>query len=350
MSINQIVTPLDSAVLETKDQYAVYFRIVQHAFDEMVRSIVDHEICNPLEVSFLEQYCELLTYSLEAFRIKYLYDEEHKMKIDLTESGFPNYLEFRYLKNDLALKHEHIERLPEVEALKKEFLRSLLRKKQAVPQKKLEQAAAIVYYSSVKQQYIFKKFVQGKIIKIENDKNTPYLVSWSFYDVSANRPFICYMYFDLYKEKLADYTQSIYEVLEQVCDRDMSLDMMAYAVDKKLPKLLPKKFKIIDLGPLHSVFAKDELEITHVILEGIVKKRLKLASHAISMSMREITSKGEFTDGNFFNKQVLQLWNEEHRQTYLMAPHRVMQALYDKIPEHISKLSKEPIEISTLKL
>lgn len=350
MSINQIVTPLDSAVLETQEQYVVYFKIVKHAFTELVRSMVENNICNSLEISFLEQYCELLTYSLEAFRVKYLYDEEHRMRIDLTESGFPNYLEFRYLKNDLALKHEHIERLPKVEDLKKEFLESLLRYKEPVPMKKLEQAAAIIYYSSVKRQYIFKKFVQGKIVKIENDKETPYMVSWSFYDVTLNRPFICFMYFDLYKENVADYTQDIYEVLEQVCDRDMSLDMMAYAVDKKLPKLLPKKLRKLDLGPLHSVFAKDELEITHVILEGILKKRLKLSSHAISLSMQEIVSKGEFTEGSIFNKQIHQHWKNKKTKNYLMAPHREMQALYDKIPEYINQLSHEPIEIKSLKL
>lgn len=349
-SINQIVTPLDSAVLETKEQYVVYFKIVNHAFGQMVEKLMEHEICNPLELSFIKQYCELLTYSLEAFRVKYLFDEEEKMRIDLTESGFPNYLEFRYLINDLALKGEHISKLPKPEDLKEEFLESLLKHKEPVAKRKLEQAASIVYYSSVQKNYIFKRFVQGKIIKIENNPDAPYLVSWSFYDISMNRPFICFMYFDLHKTDVNEATESIYDVLEKSADRNMSLDMMAYAIDKKLPKVLPKKFRKIDLGPLHNVFAKDELEITHLILEGIVNKTLKLPACAISLSIDEIHSTGQFTEGSFFNKQVLQVWETKKTENYVFTTHRVMQMLYDRIPESINKLTKEPIEIPQLKL
>jgi len=349
-SINQIVTPLDSAVLENKDQYAVYYKIINHAFGQMVDKLMEHEICNPLELSFIKQYCELLTYSLEAFRVKYLFDEEEKMRVDLTESGFPNYLEFRYLINDLALKSEHISKLPKPELLKEEFLESLLKYKEPVPKRKLEQAASIVYYSSVQKNYIFKRFVQGKIIKIENNPDAPYLVSWSFYDISLNRPFICFMYFDLHKTDVDEATEAIYDILEKSADRDMSLDMMAYAIDKKLPKVLPKKFRKIDLGPLHNVFAKDELEITHLILEGIINKTLKLPACAVSLSIDEIHSTGQFSEGSFFSKQVLQVWESKKTESYVFTTHRVMQMLYDRIPESMNKLTKEPIEIPQLKL
>ena len=72
MALHDIVTPLDSAVLENKEQYQVYFKIVNHAFEALFKRIQEQEICNPLEISFLEQYAELITYSLEAFRVKYL--------------------------------------------------------------------------------------------------------------------------------------------------------------------------------------------------------------------------------------------------------------------------------------
>jgi len=350
MSINQIVTPLDSAVLENKEQYSVYFKIVKHAFGEMVKNMEAYDVCNTLELSFFKQYCELLMYSLEAFRVKYLFDDEEKMRIDLTESGFPNYLEFRYLINDLALRGEHISKLPDPNALKEEFLETLLKHKEPISKRRLEQAGSIVYYTSVEKNHIFKRFVQGKIIKIENSKDTPFLVSWSFYDISMNRPFICFMYFDLHKTSVADYTEEIYDVLERVADRDMSLDMMAYAIDKKLPKLLPKKLRKIDLGPLHNVFAKDELEITHVILEGIIKKTLKLSACAVSLSIDEIISTGTFSEGSFFNKQELQVWESRKPEKYVFTSHRVMQMLYDKIPESINTLTKEPIEIPELKL
>ena len=349
MSINQIVTPLDSAVLETKDQYKVYFKIVNHAFSELVNSIMKESICTDAEATFVKQYCELLMYSLEAFRIKYLFDDDEKMRIDLTESGFPNYLEFRYLFNDLELKQEHVSKLPEIEKVKSEFLETLLKEKKPIADRKLQQAASIIYYSSVKAQFIYKRFVQGKILPVMG-LDAQYMVSWSFYDVTSNRPFICFMYFDLHKEKIEDVKEEIYKVLENNVDRDLDVDMMAYAIDKKLTYIFPKRIKKIGLGPLHSVFAKDEMKVTHVILKAIIDKTFDLSAYAISVKIDEAVSTSEYKEGNFFNKQVLQLWESEKTKNYLFCPHRVMQSLYDNIPETINALTGNPIEIQSLKL
>ncbi len=349
MSINQIVTPLDSAVLETKEQYKVYFKIVSHAFSELVNSIMKENICTAAEATFVKQYCELLTYSLEAFRIKYLFDDNEKTRIDLTESGFPNYLEFRYLFNDLELKQEHVSKLPDVAKVKSEFLETLLKEKQPIADRKLQQAASIIYYSSVKPQFIYKRFVQGKILPVIG-LDAQYMVSWSFYDVTFNRPFICFMYFDLHKEIIEDVKGEIYKVLESTVDRDLDVDMMAYAIDKKLTYVFPKRIKKIDLGPLHSVFAKDEMEVTHVILKAIIDKTFDLSAYAISVKIDEAVSTSEFKEGNFFNKQVLQVWETKKSKNYLFCPHRVMQSLYDNIPETINSLTGNPIEIPSLKL
>ena len=349
MSINQIVTPLDSAVLETKEQYKVYFKIVAHAFSELVSSIEKENICTDAETTFVKQYCELLTYSLEAFRVKYLFDDDEKMRVDLTESGFPNYLEFRYLYNDLELKQEHVSKLPDTSKVKSEFLETLLKEKQPINDRRLHQAASVIYYSSVEKQFIYRRFVQGKILPVMG-LDASHMVSWSFYDVTSNRPFICFMYFDLQKEKVEDIKQEIYTVLENTADRDMDIDMMAYAIDKKLPYVFPKRIKKIDLGPLHSVFAKDELEVTHVILKAIVEKIFDLSAYAISLHISEAVSTSEFKEGNFFNKQILQVWEKSKPKNYLFCPHRVMQSLYDNIPETINALTGNPIEIPSLKL
>jgi len=169
----------------------------------LVNSIEKENICTDAETTFVKQYCELLTYSLEAFRIKYLFDDDEKMRVDLTESGFPNYLEFRYLYNDLELKQEHVRKLPDVAKVKAEFLETLLKEKQPINDRKLHQAASVIYYSSVEKQFIYKRFVQGKILPVMG-LDAEHMVSWSFYDVTANRPFICFMYFDLHKEKVEE--------------------------------------------------------------------------------------------------------------------------------------------------
>jgi len=189
------------------------------------------------------------------------------------------------LFNDLELRDEYLGRLTPIATLKEEFLDTLLRKKEPVSKSKLFQASSIVYYTSVNKQFIFNRFVQGKILKAPEDVDADLLISWSFYDVSHNRPFICFMYFNYDGKDVNDYRDAIYEVLKVVADRDMALDTLAYTIDRKLPKVFPKFIKRIDLGPLHNVFAKDEHAVTHTILESIGKKDIPLESYAFSLRM-----------------------------------------------------------------
>ena len=129
----------------------------------------------------------------------------------------------------------------------------------------------------------------------------------------------------------------------------MALDTMAYAIDRKLPSVFPRYLKRIDLGPLHNVFAKDENLITHTILESIGKKEIPLESFAVSMTIDEVFSGSEFKEGSFFNKQILQKWSKVITQAYVFAPHRIIQLLYNKASDVMSKLALPPIELSSFK-
>ncbi len=268
----------------------------------------------------------------------------------MIESGFPNYLEFRYLFNDLSLRENYIKKLKDVTELQEEFLDQLLRVKKPVKRDKLFQAASIVYYTSVDQKFIYNRFVQGKIIDAPGESNENYMTSWSFFDVSSNRPFVCFMYFDYYGKDINNDKEKIYEVLNTVADRDMSLDTMAYAIDRKLVDVHPKHIKRIDLGPFHNVFAKDENIVTHAILQSIAKKEIPLESYALSIKMDEVFSGSEFTEGGYFSKQTLQKWSKIVEQKYIFAPHRIIQLLYSKTPEIMNELAKPPIQISELKM
>lgn len=200
-----IVTPLDSAELDSKEQYVFYHKMIDFSLKELIVAVQQKQILSKIEIQLFKQYCDLLLYSIEAMRVKYMYDEEENMKVDLTESSFPNYLEFRYLFNDLELREEFLGRLTNVEDLKKEFLDTLMRRKEPISKRKLFQASSIVYYSSAKKEYIFNRFVQGKILEAPKQSFADHLVSWSFYDVTHNRPFICYMYFNYDGRNIQDY-------------------------------------------------------------------------------------------------------------------------------------------------
>ncbi|WP_158838424.1 hypothetical protein [Polaribacter sp. L3A8] len=341
-----ITTPLDSALLDSKEQYVFYHKMVDFVLKELIVSVQQEKLCTHQELLLFKQYSDLLLYSIEAMRIKYMYDEEDNMKVDLTDSGFPNYLEFRFLYNDLELRNQYLDKLKDVDTLKAEFLNTLLVKKQPIKRLDLFKASSFVYYTSVEKKYIFNRFVQGKILTAKQGQNYQYMTSWSFYDVSHNRPFICYMYFN-YDGKIDK--EKIYEVLKETADREMSLDTMAYNIDRKLPDIQPKHLKRIDFGPFHNVFAKDENEITHAILSGIAKKEIALESYALSLKIDEVFSGDTFTEGSFFSKQTMQKWSEVIQQKYVFAPHRIIQLLHNQTPRTLDKLAKPPIEVSALK-
>ena len=339
-----IVTPLDSAVLDSKEQYVFYHKMLDFVLNELLNKIQQQNLCSTQELTIFKQYTDLFLYSIEAMRVKYMYSEDENMKIDLTDSGFPNYLEFRYLYNDLELRKEYINKLENPEDLKEEFLDTLLRKKKPVKHRRLYQASSTVYYNSVNPKYIFNRFVQGKVIEAPENSPAELLTSWSFYDVSDNRPYICFMYFNYEGKKRKENKEDLYKVLKDTAYRNMALDTMAYNIDRKLPEIHPKYIKRVDLGPLHNVFAKDEHEVTHVILEGIAKKEIPLESYALSFKTDEVFSASTFTEGGFFSKQTYQKWNEVDHRKYVFAPHRIIQLLHNKTPQIFAQLAKEPIQ------
>jgi hypothetical protein len=345
-----ITTPLDSAVLDSKEQYVFYHKMVDFALKELIVRMQQYQLCTYQELILFKQYSDLLLYSIDAMRIKYMYDEEDHMKIDLTESGFPNYLEFRFLYNDLELRKEYTSKLVDTQTLKESFLDTLLRQKQSIKKTDLFKAASIIYYTSVKREFIFNRFVQGKILESPKGSNYQYVTSWSFFDVSHNRPFVCFMYFDYDGKNIEKAKDELYEVLKESADREMALDTMAYAIDRKLAEIHPKHLKRIDLGPFHNVFAKDENEITHAILSGIAKKEIPLESYALSLKIDEVFSGDTYTEGGFFTKQTMQKWSEVVPQKYIFAPHRIIQLLHNQTPEVLHKLAKEPIQMADLKI
>lgn len=345
-----IVTPLDSAILDSKEHYVFYHKMVKDGLHKMLKAVEDENLLKNQEQVFLKQYADLLLYSIEAMRVKYMYDEEDNMKVDLTDSGFPNYLEFRYLYNDLELRASYIDKLESVTTLKEEFLETLLKKKEPIRRSRLFQASSTVYYSSVKQQYIFNRFVQGKIIEAPKNSPAEFMTSWSFYDVSWNRPYVCFMYFDYDGKQVVDIKEDLYKILKEGADREMALQTMAHNIDRKIKNVLPKEIKRVDMGPFHNVFAKDENEITHAILEGIGNRELPLESYAFSFKVYSVVTGGSFKEGGFFNKQVLQNWKEVNKYKYVFAPHRVIQLLHNKAQDVLDALAKQPIEIEDLKM
>ena len=115
------------------------------------------------------------------------------------------------------------------------------------------------------------------------------------------------MYFDYDgKDPLKD-KEDIYEVLSKVADRQMDLDTMAYGIDRRLKRVLPKHIKRLDVGAFHNVFAKDENELTHTILEAIAKKEVPLEAYALSFKVHEVCLEAHFKKVDFLTSKCYKI-------------------------------------------
>ena len=88
MSVNHIVTPLDSATLDTKEQYTFYHKMVDFVLKELIVSIQHKHICTYKEVTFFKQYCDVLLYSIDLRQSSFLWindlaEPEHLFNIPI---------------------------------------------------------------------------------------------------------------------------------------------------------------------------------------------------------------------------------------------------------------------------
>ena len=58
-----IVTPLDSAELDSKDQYVFYHKMIDFTLKELLIAVQDKQILNKQEILLFKQYTDLLLYS-----------------------------------------------------------------------------------------------------------------------------------------------------------------------------------------------------------------------------------------------------------------------------------------------
>jgi len=349
LELQAIPTEFDNAMLESDDQYAEYFKIVNHALTNFLnhsQEMIDEDALTVMETKITKQYCLLLLNTLGAMRLRYLHDEDNSLHLDMTLSGFPNFNEMRYIVNDLEAKETRLQDFPEELELKEHILQHIMKRKEHVPKRLLHKASLFKYYSSIDADNLFHRFTQGKIVQgVDSDR----IVSWSFYDISANRTFLCFLHFDI-TEKEID-TQALYTSIQKHGYRLTPLEVMANQIDVDIPNLKPKMLKCLDMGPLFSTFAKDEHEITHTLLEGIKNKELSPNAFALKVRVDVLKATGEreVKKENFLYErtQILQTYTIANREMgstyhheYVFAPHRVLQLLSDKLPEFDINITK----------
>ncbi len=357
MDISQIITPDDALKLESHQQYQFYFDLVQHAMNTVVegaKRLHDDKISQQ-ETEFIRLSAERILYTLKGLELRYLHIDENTMEIDVTESGYPNYSALRFLNNEIAfIEKEKNVKVDEVNNLVDGFVEKLMTKKERIGKEEISTAAFSLFHNTIEKQQLFNNFVWGAVRPSEL-KEYDYVAYWMNYDVLYNRPFVSVMYFDIDEEKNSGMQkfdeQAIIKVVKGTVPAS-TVQSVIYDIDKNLEELEPKLFKRIDLGPLFSIFSRDDKNISITLRNAIKEKNLPIDSFAVEIIIDQVKSTGILETGSrfsFIKKSTIQNWSEAERDGYLMAPHAVIQYLFNNNEALIKQLAKHPIDVEPIK-
>jgi len=258
------------ALFDDKNEYALYFSLLRRVFSLLLgwyqpkEKKGDAEV--RLEAQFVDNILSRMLYTIEVLRLKYTYDPTHRLRVDLTASGFPNNLELDNIKTDLQLRTERLAQMPAMSIIKRALLDHLIARREDSPEL-LAKLAERTYLEMLDADKLMLPFVPGEII-VRSTKRTDvrsYVFYWACYDFNTNLPFIYIMTFDqdAEREPLARGNKTYKELLEVISSegaRAPKLGIVALAIDDRLESIHPKIIKRVGLGPLYAPFLMADQE------------------------------------------------------------------------------------------
>ncbi|MCI5050721.1 MAG: hypothetical protein MRY57_00215 [Candidatus Pacebacteria bacterium] len=358
---------LDRFVFSDKSEYAKYFEYLSISFQALIRGL--GKMYSESEIDQHEQQWVLhslmsLFQTFELIELKHLYDKDHGIRVDVTESSFLHHGEIRQMEVDYDCLDQLTEHLPSSQELKEKVLIQL-RKLNKEPIDLLQKLARREYFDRLDPHNLFFLFNRSKLHFLSADaekKRAQYMLFWSVYDSATNRPILYSMHFEysyrdeLMLEQCLEEKEQLLELITQAGRKINRLGDFGETLDVELTHIHPKLIKRIDLGPIFGHYSKDE----HSISQFFHRHNFKPTDSIIWFEIQKLVSVGEKkTRSKFFNaKTILQEFEfsqdiESMRnkvsdiEYHLVAPHHVMQYLYDDEEEMKTIIRKVGDNITT---
>lgn len=255
-----LVDKYDFATLQGDDEYTRYFQLLSRVFTRLSTFYRAQTEFNDVETNEIEGYLARYLATIEMLRIKYAYPgaTARPLWIDLSESGFPNFMEFRNLETDLEIRKERLRLLPPAALLKGKILDHLMIE-HVDPLGIVSTYAEFLYFNMLAPERVFLPFVPGAILPCIAKART-YLVSWGSVDVTTNRPFVTFMQFEQDADEPPLEEEGVHRTQFMECIRAEGsggsgvspLRVSAAAIDQAMETIHPKIVKRICLGPLYT--------------------------------------------------------------------------------------------------
>jgi hypothetical protein len=358
IDVGEHFTELDRSVFQHYEAYIGYFKYVRYALNCMLSSLEERVHGDPIELQAIRHTTQQFLNTLECLSYKYAYEDEHLMRIDLTESGFPNHMEIRKMEADLELRKVEMAKLPEIGGIKSDILDYLIAKHDH-PRKLLKQIGKSVYLDKIGGCDFMSQFNKGKLILVKEledvNQTRRFSYSWSSYDSVTNRPFIYVMVFDnprfIDKKSTKDVDDNDFdEVIKKSTHNSAPLKVIAADIDAAFEAIFPKVLKRIDLGPLFGIYSQDEHLYTRLI-----KTNLGSEDFVMSYTTEVLFSVGEKRTSSFLSKGDLRqifFVDESNKEcmdrmvsevhNYMISSHKMVQLLNDQYPDQLKNLSASP--------
>ncbi len=334
--------------LESQDEYARYFNQLCSVFEILIDFFSYQAKAGGeknLEPEIFKGFLRKMLFTIEAMRVKYTYHPRHNLSVDLTDSGFPSFTEMSNLNALLRNRSDRLAELPSAQSLKQAILSHLLEQHED-PEELLWRLGDRAFYEMIDPDRMMLDFTPGQItLRSENETHRTYLVSWSCYDFTTNRPYLHLMVCDQNAaseplESNGFNSRHLLEVIKAEGSRVPPLAVLATGIDTMAEDIHPKVIKRTCLGPICSPrYSRDPEELCALIEsrgetaddfivlvedEIIFSKKQTISSSFFSMGkVREIFSVPE-SDLECYQRKVSRV----HK--YLLAPHRIIQHLDTK--------------------
>lgn len=342
---------LDAFVFSDKSEYTKYFEYLSIGFQALIRGL--EKTYGDSEVDQLEQQWVLhslmsLFKTFELIELKHLYDEDHGVRVDVTESSFLHHGEIRQMEVDYDCFEQLTADLPSSQSLKEKVLLQL-RKLNSHPVELLKQLAKREYFDRLNPGNLFFLYNRSKLHFVSQNTETEraeYMLFWSSYDLATNRPVLYSMNFEYsYRDNvlLADQKEEQKELIDLVDRLGKKINRLGdfgETIDVELSYVHPKIIKRIDLGPIFGHYSKDD----HSISKFFHQYNFKPNDSIVWFEIQKLVSVGEkksrskfFNTGTIlqefeFSQDIESIQNKVSDIEYhLVTPHHVMQYLYDDI-------------------
>ncbi|MEN9000758.1 MAG: hypothetical protein ABF242_00440, partial [Flavobacteriales bacterium] len=318
-----------------------------------IDSLKSRSADNPIEIAILKDFLQKYLNTVEILRLKYLFQQDDKMAIDLTDSSFPNYLEIKKLDAEALKSRETLAKMPNKDSIKQEVLDYMFERK-AQPIHLLQKMGEITYNESLINERYMKMFTEGSLHELGKTKagHKKYLYSWASYDSMTNRPYIYILAFEFTNDSVnlqKEGLEAFKAIIEKNESNSSPLKVLATDLDNSAESIKPKILKRIDIGPIYCKYSKENHEISKTIQEKFTED--DFAFFYTTEIVNSVGEKEHKTGGIFSSeKQLRQVFFvdetdidslERHVSEvnkYLIGSHKIVQYLTANKPNYVNNL------------